>query len=195
MTDEEIKAIQFKVEELQLEAARARDMEIYWHDGYEALFKKHYQVPGVKATFTSGVNLREMHWEYAKAQLHKAGLLKLLDILDVRQVKIVDFKTLTADLHDSFGTIDVPTRTILIDDSLPFPWPVLPSTILHEAYHLHEASMGILETGVRKRELMAYVYSELFHLLNEDGIGVFHVDAGVSPTWPVGLELAVARWD
>ena len=64
MTDDEIKALQFKVEELQLEVARARDMERYWRDGHEALFIKLYQVPPVKATFTGGVNLREAikHW-------------------------------------------------------------------------------------------------------------------------------------
>ena len=193
MTDDEIKALQFKVEELQLEVTRANDMERYWRDGHEVLFKKHYQIPPVKATFSPGANLREMHWEYAKAQLHKAGLLKLLDILDVRAVRIVDFKTLTADLHDSFGTIDAPSRTILLDDSLPFPWPVLPSTIVHEALHLYQTDIGIANDH-KKTEIMAYVLSAVFHWLNEDGIGVFHVDPDVVATWPVAIELGQGVW-
>ena len=71
MTDAEtIQALQFKVEELQLEVARARDMEVFWREGHDALFKKHYQVPPVKATFIGGTTLKEMHWEYAKGLLH-----------------------------------------------------------------------------------------------------------------------------
>ena len=194
MTEAEtIQALQFKIEELQLEVARANDMERYWRDGHEAFFKKHYEVPPVKATFSGGVNLKEMHWEYAKGRLHRAGLLKLLDILDVRAVKIVDFTTL-ADLHDSFGTIDAPSRSILIDDSLPFPWPVLPSTIIHEAMHLYQTDIGMIGTGIKKREFQAYTLSQVFHWLNEDGIGVFHVDTGVSATWPVAIDLAVEYW-
>ena len=195
MTDTEIQALQFKVEELQLEVARARDMETFWRSGHDALFKKHYQVPPIRATFTGGISLKEQHWEYAKAQLHKAGLLKLLDLLDVREVRVVDFKTLTADLHDSFGTIDVADRAILLDDHPPFPWPVLPSTIVHEAIHLWQSTVGIIDTGIRKREFQAYTLSQVFHWLNDDGIGVFHVDAGVSPTWPAAIQLGLDRWD
>ena len=148
-------------------------------------------VPKPKAVFTPGQHLGQSHWDAALYFLHRVGMLPLLDILDVREVRTTPGSP-NADPH-AFGSIDHSTRAILLADSIPFPAQVLPSTLVHEAFHLYQQDIGILNDH-KKTELMAYVVCAVFHFLNKDGIDVFHVPPGLNPTWPVAVELGQAVW-
>ena len=193
MDAESVETLHQQIVDLQAEVARSNAMEVYWREGHQRLFEKVYVVPKPKAVFTPGQNLNQGHWDAALYLLHRTGLLPLLDILDVREVRVVNFQTLTVALHDSFGTIDHTARAILIDDHIPFPAQLFPSTLVHESFHMHQADIGILNDH-KKTEVMAYVGSAIFHFLNGDGIPVFATIANVAPPWPVAVELGAEVW-